>query len=220
MPAGAKLGKPQWPTGVAYHDGNFGDSIVYFDQVEVPVPITRGNADHVTLQARFQGCLEHGICYPMMTRTRRRRPAARPPAARRRRRHGRQPPAPPATGGMSQTLLGALLLALGGGLLLNLMPCVLPVLSLKAVSLVESRESSQQHPPPRPGLHRRRAGQLRRGRPGGDRPAHGRHGLGLGLPAAAAGLRRGAGLRDAGHGPELSPAWCSSAPAWPAPGSR
>jgi thiol:disulfide interchange protein DsbD len=44
---------------------------------------------------------------------------------------------------MSQTLLGALLLALGGGLLLNLMPCVLPVLSLKVVSLVESREGSR-----------------------------------------------------------------------------
>jgi thiol:disulfide interchange protein DsbD len=38
-------------------------------------------------------------------------------------------------------LLTALLLALGGGLILNLMPCVLPVLSLKALSLVQSGES-------------------------------------------------------------------------------
>ncbi|HEY1071212.1 MAG TPA: thioredoxin family protein, partial [Thermomonas sp.] len=35
-------------------------------------------------------------------------------------------------------LLAALLLALGGGLILNLMPCVLPVLSLKALSLAQS----------------------------------------------------------------------------------
>lgn len=35
----------------------------------------------------------------------------------------------------------ALLLALGGGLILNLMPCVLPVLSLKALSLAESGRS-------------------------------------------------------------------------------
>ena len=35
-------------------------------------------------------------------------------------------------------LLGALLLAIGGGLILNLMPCVLPVLSLKALSLAGS----------------------------------------------------------------------------------
>ena len=38
-------------------------------------------------------------------------------------------------------LLTALLLALGGGLILNLMPCVLPVLSLKALSLAQSGES-------------------------------------------------------------------------------
>ena len=35
----------------------------------------------------------------------------------------------------------ALLLALGGGLILNLMPCVLPVLSLKALSLADSGRS-------------------------------------------------------------------------------
>lgn len=38
-------------------------------------------------------------------------------------------------------LLLALLLALGGGLILNLMPCVLPVLSLKALSLADSGRS-------------------------------------------------------------------------------
>jgi thiol:disulfide interchange protein DsbD len=46
------------------------------------------------------------------------------------------PPAP-TTG-----LLLALLLAIGGGLILNLMPCVLPVLSMKAISLAESGRSS------------------------------------------------------------------------------
>ncbi len=34
-------------------------------------------------------------------------------------------------------------LALLGGLILNLMPCVFPVLSLKALALVESREASR-----------------------------------------------------------------------------
>jgi thiol:disulfide interchange protein len=38
-------------------------------------------------------------------------------------------------------LLVALLLAFGGGILLNLMPCVLPVLSLKVLGLVESGHS-------------------------------------------------------------------------------
>ena len=44
-----------------------------------------------------------------------------------------------------QGLVGILLLALLGGLLLNLMPCVLPVLSLKALSFVrQARESRAQ----------------------------------------------------------------------------
>ena len=133
---GATLGKPQWPTGVAYHDANFGDSIVYFGEVDVPVAIQRGGSNRVTVEASFQGCKENSVCYPMMTRT---LAVDLPPVA------GGTPAPPPdtATGGMSQTLLGALLLALGGGLLLNLMPCVLPVLSLKVVGLVESREGSR-----------------------------------------------------------------------------
>ena len=45
-------------------------------------------------------------------------------------------------------LIGALLFALIGGVILNLMPCVLPVLSLKALSLVQgghSREHAKRH---------------------------------------------------------------------------
>jgi thiol:disulfide interchange protein DsbD len=55
------------------------------------------------------------------------------------------PEAPPA--GVAQdplNLFAALLLALGGGLVLNLMPCVLPVLSIKAVSVLESGESASR----------------------------------------------------------------------------
>lgn len=44
------------------------------------------------------------------------------------------------------SLLGALLLALLGGMILNLMPCVFPVLFIKALSLVEqARESESRH---------------------------------------------------------------------------
>ncbi|MDA3914703.1 protein-disulfide reductase DsbD [Oleiagrimonas sp.] len=133
---GATLGKPKWPTGTALHDQNFGDSIVYFNQVEVPVSISGGssNGQHVQLQARFQGCLENGVCYPMMTRT---VDVALPQSAANASLTTAGDTPPPA---LTTTLLGALLLALGGGLLLNLMPCVLPVLSLKAVSLLEGRE--------------------------------------------------------------------------------
>lgn len=47
-------------------------------------------------------------------------------------------PAPPAGGAPRRGLLGILVLALLGGLILNAMPCVLPVLSLKVFGLVKS----------------------------------------------------------------------------------
>ena len=46
--------------------------------------------------------------------------------------------------GMRPNLALALLAALLGGLILNLMPCVLPVLSIKVLGLVESGESAQR----------------------------------------------------------------------------
>src|SRR5690606_33718282 len=49
----------------------FGDAVVYFDQIDVPVPLQRQQADAATvrLTAGFQGCQNDGICYPPMTRT-------------------------------------------------------------------------------------------------------------------------------------------------------
>src|SRR5690606_16939123 len=68
---GIALDKPRWPRGRQYHDEHFGDVVVYFDQIEVPLPLRRTNAaaQAVTLTATFQGCQDGGICYPPMTRT-------------------------------------------------------------------------------------------------------------------------------------------------------
>ncbi|NCT69070.1 MAG: protein-disulfide reductase [Rhodanobacteraceae bacterium] len=156
--AGVRLGAPQWPAGVDHADEHFGTVKVYFDQVELPIALARehGEAQDVTLRAEYQGCQDNGICYPVMMREVRLTlpPASAqqlaaanaafvpPPAA-----HEAQstaddnalrstPPAPGLAG-----ILGALLLALAGGLVLNLMPCVLPVLSLKVLGLAQSGES-------------------------------------------------------------------------------
>jgi thiol:disulfide interchange protein DsbD len=69
--AGLALGAPRWPQGVAHRDEHFGDVVVFFDQVEVPVPVQRQQAGAATvrLTAGFQGCQTDGICYPPMTRT-------------------------------------------------------------------------------------------------------------------------------------------------------
>ncbi|WP_158882819.1 protein-disulfide reductase DsbD [Rhodanobacter sp. L36] len=136
--------KPAWPAGTKHHDSHYGDVIVYFDQVELPVAVTGDPGDYkqLKIEASFQGCQDGGLCYPLMTR------AVTVDLGNGLASTGQTvataPEMPPgSTGGNASTpgLLAALLLALGGGLVLNLMPCVLPVLSIKAVNVLESGES-------------------------------------------------------------------------------
>lgn len=63
-------GKPQWPRGTAHRDEHFGDVTVFFDQIDVPLPLLRKTAEagRIVLTAGFQGCQTDGICYPPMTR--------------------------------------------------------------------------------------------------------------------------------------------------------
>ena len=131
--------QPAWPAGVLHHDGQYGSVTVYFDQLELPVTVAGDLAGRrqLTVLASFLGCQEGGVCYPLMHRTltipldgssasAATMPAVPTPPAG-------SPPAP-----LQVSLFAALLLALGGGLILNLMPCVLPVLSIKAVGVLES----------------------------------------------------------------------------------
>ncbi|WP_312325733.1 protein-disulfide reductase DsbD domain-containing protein [Stenotrophomonas sp.] len=53
-------------------------------------------------------------------------------------------PPPTSSDATPTTLIAALLLALAGGLILNLMPCVLPILSLKVLGVAQSGESRQR----------------------------------------------------------------------------
>jgi len=148
---GLSLGTPEWPTGTPHEDAHYGQVTVYFGQLELPVPVQGDLAGRgqLTVEASFQGCQDGGLCYPLMTRdatvdlssgaiaTGVATPAttlagAAPATAA---------AVPPAPAPLHTSLLAALLLAFGGGLVLNLMPCVLPVLSIKAVGLLESGEN-------------------------------------------------------------------------------
>ncbi|MCL1635558.1 protein-disulfide reductase DsbD [Luteimonas sp. SX5] len=68
---GIALERPRWPKGQLHRDEHFGDVTVYFDQIDLPVPLRRSlaEAQKVTLTANFQGCQDDGICYPPMTRS-------------------------------------------------------------------------------------------------------------------------------------------------------
>ena len=136
--------KPAWPAGTAHHDAHYGDVTVYFDQVELPVTVEGDIADRkqLMLEASFQGCQDGGLCYPLMTRAVSIDLGGGGAAIGQAMQTA--PELPPANAGASPlqvSLIAALLLALGGGLVLNLMPCVLPVLSIKAVSVLESGEN-------------------------------------------------------------------------------
>jgi len=74
--AGVVLGAPQWPKGVDHTDEHFGTVQVYFDQVELPIPLSRAAVPQVgatqttiKVEGEYQGCQENGICYPVMTKT-------------------------------------------------------------------------------------------------------------------------------------------------------
>jgi thiol:disulfide interchange protein len=167
--SGIRTGMPRWPAGKPHRDEHFGDVVVYFDQAEVPLPLLRDRADPaaITLVATFQGCQTDGICYPPMTRrVKLALPAGKlsspeqataaplmiPPLAGDKTGDAGASAAvdasadnatrsqPPATHN-DRNLLVVLVLALLGGLVLNLMPCVLPILSLKVLGLAHSGES-------------------------------------------------------------------------------
>ncbi|HEX7112521.1 MAG TPA: protein-disulfide reductase DsbD [Mizugakiibacter sp.] len=131
---GLALGAPQWPAPTMHADPQFGTVAVYFDEVDVPVALTGRSAtvQALTLQAKFQGCQDGGICYPPMTR---RVHIALPTAA------AATTAADAAAGGQSeeQRLAGALqqrgrwlalLSFFGFGLLLAFTPCVFPMIPI------------------------------------------------------------------------------------------
>ena len=156
--SGVVLGQPAWPAGVDHVDEHFGSVVVYYNQVELPLALKRpdGAARTITLRGEFQGCKENGICYPVMQRdiavdlpsataaeldaAAKTFVAATPPPGADASADNALRSTPPAA--TETGVLGALLLAVLGGLILNLMPCVLPVLSLKVLGLAASGEST------------------------------------------------------------------------------
>ncbi|GAB3788198.1 protein-disulfide reductase DsbD family protein [Dyella agri] len=152
---GVTLGEATLPDGKKYHDEYLGDVETYHDHIDASIPYTLApGAQRIKLAVRYQGCheVDPKICYPPYVEnldlplpgtanaaagqgdTRVAGAAASVAAAT---------PVDAASANPASTgWLGALLLAFAGGLVLNLMPCVLPVLSIKAVGLLESGEDA------------------------------------------------------------------------------
>ncbi len=130
------------PDGEPMVDEFFGETTVYFGEVEIPLELSRpaGDARAVTLEADFQGCWEGGICYPPMSRTL----SVDLPVAAEGIRAGEVTPAGPA-GAVPEVVMAeqdrlaaalagrpalALTLFLVAGLLLAFTPCVFPMVPI------------------------------------------------------------------------------------------
>jgi thiol:disulfide interchange protein DsbD len=66
---GIEISAVEFPQGSTKDDPEFGPVEVYYDQIEVPVKLTRpaGPEQSISLQADYQGCRDGDICYPPQT---------------------------------------------------------------------------------------------------------------------------------------------------------
>jgi thiol:disulfide interchange protein DsbD len=171
---GVTAGALALPPGQQEHDEFLGDVEIYHGSVDGTLPYSAQGTMPASLKVAisYQGCHEvtPKICYPPNTETFTlptsgggpiaAGPVSGPASKAITASLGTTPdnPQPPAAGGSNGTALMsgplaiglpfALLLAFVGGLILNLMPCVLPVLAIKAVGVLESntsRAESRRH---------------------------------------------------------------------------
>lgn len=132
------------PGAVEKYDVTFDQVMpVYYGEMSASYAVT---ADDGRIEVVYQGCADDGLCYPPQKRyfdlqgVALERPAAASGGGSGLSLSNETEAATPLAGDSglaSLTLASALVFALLGGLILNLMPCVFPVLSLKALHLAQ-----------------------------------------------------------------------------------
>jgi thiol:disulfide interchange protein DsbD len=68
--SGVRIARIELPRGELKHDPNFGDTEVFHQRVRALIRVERERRgeQHLTVEARYQGCAEAGLCYPPETR--------------------------------------------------------------------------------------------------------------------------------------------------------
>lgn len=139
------------PAGIKKNDEYFGPVEVYYGQVLLELTLPAYDA---TLKVSSQGCADAGLCYPpydlyfSYNSTNKTFITIENPSISN---HTaavtiNTPDDKPNQADNKQSLLLAILLsAFLGGLILNLMPCVLPVLSIKLLQLLQKEDHKTQH---------------------------------------------------------------------------
>ncbi len=115
-PADISLGQAVLPAGKAKHDEYFGDVEVYYEVLDVEVPVDNPDNRPFKLSVNYQGCADKGLCYPPETEVLAIGGVAATSSA-----------TPDAATPWSWTDLALFFL---GGLALTFTPCVLPMLPI------------------------------------------------------------------------------------------
>ncbi|MEM6300398.1 MAG: protein-disulfide reductase DsbD domain-containing protein [Pseudomonadota bacterium] len=147
------------PPGLEREDEYFGKVEVYYSELAARLRFDAPLAGHA-LEVTSQGCADAGLCYPPRTQffqldattaAQKSADSASVTITELAARDARQPAAERSTSSApaSFSVLSLMLMAafaFAGGLILNLMPCVLPILSLKVISFTCSApEVRRQH---------------------------------------------------------------------------
>jgi thiol:disulfide interchange protein len=125
--------------GIVHEDEYFGISQVYYYFADVMLSLQRP-ARVAELTVTSQGCADAGLCYPPQKQRFSIDFDAGTIAPVTRKKSTASALIAPASDSANNSLLYMLLLAFIGGSILNLMPCVFPVLSLKVLSFANSGE--------------------------------------------------------------------------------
>ncbi|MCX2832584.1 protein-disulfide reductase DsbD family protein [Microbulbifer thermotolerans] len=132
------------PEGEVIWDDYFEkETEVYRLQLEIPLAVQ--SAGPLQLEIHYQGCADAGLCYPPQVRhfeldpTKASATPVTAPTAR-----SSTPPSSGTDTNTDMTLALAVVLAFAGGLLLNLMPCVFPVLSIKLLAISQTSQQAGQ----------------------------------------------------------------------------
>lgn len=135
----------QWPEGKHKYDEYFEKELeVYYANIMLELAGKIDLTQDFELQTQSQGCADAGLCYPprnqrfLFNATTSQFTEAAPRLST-----AAEPAPAPATSAPEGSWGFALLAALLGGAILNLMPCVFPVLSIKALSLAASGEDAR-----------------------------------------------------------------------------
>ncbi|MDB4428411.1 protein-disulfide reductase DsbD family protein, partial [Porticoccaceae bacterium] len=142
MDSSATLAAPQFGSGLVKWDDYFEKELeVYYQQTSIALPFTT-EATQLSLKIESQGCADAGLCYPPYKQWLEIdlvngivEISSQPPATAQQSGNINDSSALP--------LSLVLLFALAGGMILNLMPCVFPILSIKVLSFTMNHKTDR-----------------------------------------------------------------------------